>query len=222
MFALFAAAYPQGIQRQLDGFVMKSVLDYENSRLEQKYPQFRMLMQEYRDGMLLFEISNREVWKRVLTDEAGLAAYFSGHHSDYHWETPHYKGIVLHTTTRRTGRQVRKFLKSLPEEEWQNAIRLTFNAEARQVQAEQGLFAPGDNAYVDKKIFKKGNPEPIRSFPFTILLGKRVKGPQNYQEVREQLTGDYQNYLEERWTEQLRAAFKIEINQEVLKTVNNH
>lgn len=55
MFANFAIAHPQGIQRQLKGFIMKSVLDYEYSRLEQKYPEFRMLMQEYRDGMLLFE-----------------------------------------------------------------------------------------------------------------------------------------------------------------------
>ena len=222
MFAPFAAAHPQGVQRQLDGFVMKAVLDYEYGRLEQKFPEFRMLMQEYRDGMLLFEISNREIWERVPSDEAGLAAYFVEHCSDYHWKTPRYKGIVLHTTTKRIGKQVRKFLKSLPEEEWQNAIRLTFNAKTRQVQAEQGLFALGDNAYVDAEIFKKGETEPVESFPFTTFLGEKVKGPQTYQEVRGLLSGDYQNYLEERWIAQLRAASKVEINQEVLKTVNNH
>ena len=75
---------------------MKSVLDYEYSRLEDKYPEFRMLMQEYRNGMLLFEISNREIWERVPSDEVGLAAYFEKHHSDYHWKVPRYKGIVLH------------------------------------------------------------------------------------------------------------------------------
>ena len=222
MFAPFAAAHPQGVQRQLDGFVMKAVLDYEYGRLEQKFPEFRMLMQEYRDGMLLFEISNREIWERVPSDEAGLAAYFAEHRSDYHWKTPRYKGIVLHTTTKRIGKQVRKFLKSLPEEEWQNAIRLTFNAKTRQVQVEQGLFALGDNAYVDAEIFKKGETEPVESFPFTTFLGEKMKGPQTYQEVRGLLSGDYQNYLEERWIAQLRAASKVEINQEVLKTVNNH
>ena len=82
-----------------------------------------MLMQEYRNGMLLFEISNREIWERVPSDEVGLAAYFEKHHSDYHWKVPRYKGIVLHTTTKKLGKQARKFLKSLPEEEWQNAIR---------------------------------------------------------------------------------------------------
>ena len=222
MFAAFAASHPQGVQRQLKGFIMKSVLDYEYSRLEDKYPEFRMLMQEYRNGMLLFEISNREIWERVPSDEVGLAAYFEKHHSDYHWKVPRYKGIVLHTTTKKLGKQARKFLKSLPEEEWQNAIRLTFNAKTRQVQAEQGLFAPGDNAYVDEEIFKKGKTEPMTSFPFTTFLGEKVKGPETYQEVRGLLVGDYQNYLEERWIAQLRSTAKVEINQEVLKTVNKH
>ena len=60
-------------------FVIKSILDYEDGRLEQKYPAFRLLMQEYKEGMLLFEISNREVWDRAVTDEAGQEAYFVSH-----------------------------------------------------------------------------------------------------------------------------------------------
>lgn len=222
LFARFAAAYPEGVQRQLNDFVMKTVLDYEYSRLEQKYPDFCSLMQEYRDGMLLFEISNREIWERVSGDEAGLAAYFARHRSDYYWKTPRYKGVVLHAVTKRTGKQARKFLKSLPEDEWQNAIRLTFNAKTAQVQVEQGLFALGDNAYVDDEIFKKGKANPMPSFPFTTFLGEKRKGPETFQEVRGLLLGDYQNYLEGLWIAQLRAAVKVEINEEVLKTVNNH
>lgn len=51
-----------------------------------------------------------------------MAAYFDKHRSDYHWKNPHYKGIVIHSATKRIGKQVRKLLKSLPEEEWQDAI----------------------------------------------------------------------------------------------------
>ena len=129
---------------------------------------------------------------------------------------------MIHSATKRIGKQVRKLLKSLPEEEWQDAIRLTFNAKKQQVQAEQGLFALGDNIYVDDEIFKKEKAEPIPSFPFTTFLGEKIMGPESYQEVRGLLVGDYQNYLEERWVARLRAASKVEINQEVLKTVNKH
>mgnify|MGYP002285423184 FL=1 len=222
-FARFAAAHPEGIQRQLNGFVMKSVLDYENNHLERKYPVFRLLMQKYREDMLFNEISNREVWGRSKTDEAGLKGYFEDHRQNYHWEAPRYKGIVLHCTSKRVSKQVRKFLKGLPENEWLDAIRLTFNAgDTPKVQAEQGLFARGDNAYVDDLVFKGKEPAPVMSFPFTAVLGKKVKGPEDYREVGGQLVTDYQNYLEQRWIAKLRAAGKVEINQEVLKTVNYH
>jgi peptidyl-prolyl cis-trans isomerase SurA len=222
-FAGFAAVYPAGTRRQLEAFTVKTILDYENSRLELKHPEFCALVQGYRDSMLLAEITDREVGKRSVVDEAGLKAYFEAHRSDFHWDEPRYKGIVLHCTTKRVAKQVRKFLKQIPEEEWMDAIRLTFNAgDTPKVRAEQGLFAPGDNAYVDELVFKGKNATPVLSFPFTAVQGRKQKGPDSWQEVREPLVTAYRNYLETHWVAKLRAAGKVEIDQEVLKTVNNH
>ena len=104
-----------------------------------------------------------------------------------------------------------------------DAIRLTFNAgDTPKVQAEQGLFAPGDNAYVDDLVFKGKDATPVLSFPFTAVQGRKQKGPDSLQEVREPLVTAYRNYLETYWVAKLRAAGKVEIDQEVLKTVNNH
>ena len=222
-FAGFAAVYPAGTRRQLEAFTVKTILDYENSRLEWKHPEFCALVQGHRDSMLLAEITDREVGKRSVVDEAGLKAYFEAHRSDFHWDEPRYKGIVLHCTTKRVAKQVRKFLKQIPEEEWMDAIRLTFNAgDTPKVRAEQGLFAPGDNAYVDELVFKGKNATPVLSFPFTAVQGRKQKGPDSWQEVREPLVTAYRNYLETHWVAKLRTAGKVEIDQEVLKTVNNH
>ncbi|TGY01365.1 peptidylprolyl isomerase [Bacteroides muris (ex Afrizal et al. 2022)] len=222
-FAGFAAAYPTGTRRQLEAFTVKTILDYENSRLELKHPEFCELLQGHRDSMLLAEITDREVEKRSVADEAGLKAYFEAHRSDFHWDKPRYKGIVLHCTTKRVAKQVRKFLKQIPEEEWVDAIRLTFNAgDTPKMQVEQGLFAPGDNAYVDDLVFKGKDATPVLSFPFTAVQGRKQKGPDSWQEVRGPLADAYRNYLETRWVAKLRAAAKVEIDQEVLKTVNNH
>ncbi len=222
-FARFATAHPAGVRRQLDAFVMKTVLDYENMRLEQKHPDFSCLIQGYRDRLLLNEITEEEVGRRAATDEAGLKTYFEKHRSDYQWKEQRYKGIVLHGVSKRLVKKARKFLKSLPEEEWKDAIRLTFNAGAQpQIQVEQGVFAPGDNAYVDEQVFKGEDAIPMASFPFTVVLGRKVKGPDDYREVKDKLAADYRNYLERQWTGRLRASAKVEINQEVLKTVNNH
>ena len=222
-FSHFAMTYPAGVRKQLEGFIMKSVLDYENSRLEQKYPNLCYQVLEYRDNLLLDRITEQEIERRALTDEYGLQAYFDKHRSNYQWKEPRYKGIVLHCTTKRIAKQARKFLKHLPENEWKDAIRLTFNAGSQpQIQLEQGVFTMGDNIYVDDLVFKKEDATPVMSFPFTAVLGKKVKGPEDYQEVRKVLIADYHNYLEGQWMNRLRTNAKVEINQEVLKTVNNH
>ena len=222
-FALFAHAHPGGTRRQLEGFVMKSVLDYESSHLEQKYPDLCYQILEYRDSLLLNRITEKEIEQRVLSDESGLKTYFDEHRSDYHWETARFKGVVLHCSTKRIAKQARKFLKNMPENEWQDAIRLTFNAGSQlQIQSEQGIFAPGDNVFVDDLVFKREDATPIMLFPFTTVLGKKIKGPEDYQEVREALITDYRDYLEKQWVAQLHTSGKVEINQEVLKTVNKH
>lgn len=223
-FSRFAVAHPAGVQKQLDRFVIKTVLDYENSRLERKHPDLRFHLQGYRDSLLLNDINEEVIGKRVSDDEAALKAYFEEHRSDYHWDELRYKGIVLHCTTKRIAKAARKFLRKLPEEEWKDAIRLTFNADAArpQIQSEQGVFASGDNPHIDDLVFKKTDATPLLSFPFTVVIGKKLKGPEDYQEIRPRLVADYKNYLDRQWITRLRASSKVEINQEVLKTVNNH
>lgn len=220
-FRRFEQTHSAGLDRLLEEFIMKSVLDYEDGRLEQKYPEFRLSMEKYHDDMLLLAITDKKLGMSA-EDQEGLDNYFKHHRADYYWKTARYRGIVLHCTTKRIRKQVRKMLKALPEEEWQNAIRLLFNKEQTQVKFEYGLFAPGDNEYVDDFIFHKKRSTPLLSFPVTVLKGEKEKGPESYQEVGERLIGDYQRYLESRWVEQLRSKSKVEINQEVLKTVNNH
>lgn len=59
------------LNKQIDAFVDNEILHYEDTKLESKYPEFRNLMNEYRDGILLFDISNREVWEKASNDVAG-------------------------------------------------------------------------------------------------------------------------------------------------------
>lgn len=220
-FARFAAVYPAGVRRQLEAFTAKTVLDYENSRLEQKHPELRWRVRQHADSLLVAEITRRAF--RAGDSEAELAAYFESHRSEFHWQEPRYKGIVLHCRTKRLAKQARKFLKRIPEEEWLDAIRLTFNAGgASEVQAERGLFASGDNVYVDELVFKKAKADPVLSHPFTAVQGRKLKGPERWQEVREPLVTACRKAAEQRWLAGLRAGSKVEIDQEVLKTVNNH
>ncbi|MEG1162180.1 peptidylprolyl isomerase [Bacteroides sp.] len=223
-FKHFAISYPRAIQKQFNAFVLKTILDCENDQLEQKYPTFNLLMQEYKERLLLSEIRNREAWNQATTDEVALAAYFKAHQSHYHWDTPRYKGAVLHCIDKRSAKYVRKRLKKLPQDKWAECVEQTFRTSSgMNVRMEQGVFALGDNPFVDKLVFKKSvNLPSVESYPFTVVVGQKQKGPDSYREVYEQLLADYQNFCENLWIKRLRASAKVEINQEVLKTVNNH
>ena len=203
-----------------DAYVRK-ILFAEYARLEQAYPEFRLAVQAHREEALALAITRLEAGRGQYVGEDVLRRYFDHHRSHYHWDTPRYRGIVLRCSSRRVAKRVRKMLKHLPSEDWLNAIRLLFNNGSQQVQAEQGTFAPGDNAWVDERVFGLIKAPEVPDFEHVVLVGRKLKGPDDYREVRPVLLADYYAAREARWLDKLRASGKVEINQEVLKTVNN-
>lgn len=210
--------------KMLNEYVNSAILNYEDSRLEQKYPEFGHLMQEYHDGILLFDVSNRKVWDKASKDEKGLVSFFDENKEAYKWNNPHFKGAIVHCKDKKTAKAVTKLLKNTPEQEWVEVARKAFNNDTiALVKIEKGVFIKGDNKYVDKLKFKSGDAEPLKDFPVMIAVGKMLKkGPESYKDVRGPVTADYQNSLEADWIKELRGKYKVEINQQILKTVNNH
>lgn len=223
-FIKWANANQGNVDKLLSDYTQKIILAYEDKQLENKYPDFGHLMQEYRDGILLFDVSNRIVWDKASKDDKGLADFFEANKSNYKWESPRFRGVVVHCKDKKIAKQVKKLTKKNAEEDWSTVIRKAFvNDTVALVKIEKGLFIKGDNRYVDKSIFKTGKEEKMQDYPVTVVIGKKLKkGPESYKDVRGPVTADYQNYLESNWIKELRNQFKVEINQEVLKTVNNH
>ena len=222
-FHSFAESNPKGLKRQFDDFVTKSLVDCERSKQDTAYPEYQLSIKEYEDALLLSEITRLEVTGKAQSDQAGLSAYFSINKKKYRWSRPRFKGVVLHTRDKGIISEAKKIVKKKPFDEWAGFIEEYFNlGVVQQVQAEQGVFAEGDNIYVDGLAFKNKRAESPASYPFTALIGKKVKGPESYKEILTTLVPDYQKYLETRWVKRLHEAYRVEINEEVLKTVNNH
>ena len=222
-FLLFSKNHPRELNLQYHDFVVKSLLDYEDERLEQKYPDFKYLMTEYRDGILISEISNREVWGDHLDDEAELEEFFRTHKKDYYWPTPKFRGIVVMSQQKKPLKLIKKAIKKRDFDEWETSLKEKLTPEQLlNVQYELGLFAAGENKYVDYFIFKKEKDVPLGPFPYVNVWGEKIKGPEKYEDMRGPVMFDYQLFLEQEWVKKLRSKGKVEINQEVLKTVNNH
>ena len=188
-------------------------------------PDLKNLIREYHDGLLLYEISNRTVWDKAARDSAGLEAFFKKNKKKYAWAEPRYKGMAYHVKDEADVEAVKDCVKDLPFTEWADALRNTFNSDSvLRIRVEKGIFKRGDNALIDREVFKKDTVvAPTKDYPIDAVYGKLLKkGPEEYTDVIGLVTADYQGMLEKKWVAGLRRKYAVEVNKEVLATVNNH
>ena len=182
-------------------------------------------MNEFYEGSLLYEISNREVWDKAAKDEKGLEKYFKKNKKNYRYDEPIYRGLVLHCVSDDVLAKAKKVVKKQPQKEWVKLIREHFNSDSlMQVKMVRGPFKAGKNAYADYYVFNQGErPDTVAGFPVTGVVGKlQKKGPDTYEDVRGPLTADYQNHLEKLWVKELRKRYPVVLYPEALATVNKH
>lgn len=93
------------------------------------------------------------------------------------------------------------------------------------VRVERRVFKKGDNSNVDRLAFKVKDAElkPVKNYPHVGVFGKVLKkGPAQWTDVSSQVVSDYQHLKEDEFVAELRKRYAFEIDEEVLKTVNNH
>ena len=120
---------------------------------------------------------------------------------------------------------VKNCVKNLKFNDWAEALRKTFNSDSIiRIRVEKGIFKRGDNALVDSAVFKKDTlVAKLKDYPIDAVYGKILKkGPEDYTDVRGLVVSDYQDLLEREWVADLRRRYSFSVNQDVLKTVNNH
>jgi len=207
------------------GASRKSVMDAKAAEMAAQDSDLKNLIQEYHDGLLLYEISNRTVWEKAAKDEAGLAAYFKAHRKQYNWSEPRFKGMAYHVKEKADVKAVKNCVKGLAFDKWADRLRTTFNNDSvLRIRVEKGIFKAGDNSVVDKMVFKKNvTVKPTKGYPIDATYGKLLKkGPETYEDVKGQVTADYQDELEKEWVASLRKKYPVVVNKDVLATVNKH
>ena len=120
---------------------------------------------------------------------------------------------------------VRECVKDVPFDKWAEVLRTTFNSDSvLRIRVEKGIFKEGDNAFIDKMVFKKDTTvKQLKDFPIDAVYGKLLKKkPESYKDVRGLVTADYQEMLEKQWVAELRKKYPFEVYEDVLKTVNKH
>ena len=202
----------------------EKVLEAKRLELEANDSDLRNLIKEYYDGLLLYEISNRTVWEKAAADEAGLVAYFKKNKKNYKWDAPRFKGIAYHVKDQADVKAVKDAVKGLPFDQWADKLRKTFNNDSiLRIRVEKGIFKQGDNALVDREVFGVDTiAKGLKDYPIDAVYGQKLKAPKEMTDVKAQVLADYQDALEKEWVEGLRRKYAVEIDEEVLKTVNKH
>ncbi|MGL4411437.1 MAG: peptidylprolyl isomerase [Bacteroidales bacterium] len=197
------------------------IIKYEDQHLESKYSEFNNLMQEYRDGILLFEVSNAQVWDKASKDTAGLNRFFQENRAKYTFDTPRFKGYILQCKDQETAQRVRTIIASTPIDSLNSRIKSEINNESVVARVTKGLYSKGDNKIVDALHFNVSKLDASGELTDISLLGKElVDAPEEYTDVKGLVTADYQNWLEKQWVESLRNKYKVKVNKKVVKSIN--
>lgn len=215
----------RALAREMGGnLTPEEALAKEDSLLEIKYPEFGNLMTEYHDGLLFFEVCSREVWNKATEDEAGLVKFFKKNKRKYKFETPRYRGAVIYANSTEDIEKAKQLFKDVPQERYRDILKENFYVDSvYTIRLEMGVFAVGDNDWVDKKVFGQGEGGRMkRGYEYADVVGVLLDNPETYKDVKGVVVSDYQRHLEDKWVKSLRKKYDVEVFEEVLKTVNNH
>jgi len=213
----------QYIDEMYEKFISESVIQYEEDRLENKYPEFKYLLSEYHDGILLFELTDRMVWSRAIEDTLGLKSFYENNMSNY-LDGERIDVTIYECFDEKTVEKARKMLDIKGKSEFNNEdILEKINKRKRYLDIKEGIFSKGENDLIDKISWKKGLSDNIEYedkvvFVKVNAIDKPV--PKTLEEARGIITADYQTYLEQIWIDKLRSKYKITINSEALSKIN--
>ncbi len=200
-------------------FVNDKSIEYENQQLEEKYPEFRALMKEYRDGILLFELTNDKVWEKAVKDTTGLESYYQKHKDEYMWDKRARATIAI-IMKPEVSDEVKQMLK---EGRKMAAIdSLMNNDSVTRVSLKEGYYEKDANPYIRQAEWEKGLSGKLthNKKRFYVMIREFIAPePKKLNEARGLVTADYQEYLEKKWIEKLRRKYEFKVHRDVFNSL---
>ncbi|PCI96364.1 MAG: hypothetical protein COB15_10375 [Flavobacteriales bacterium] len=213
---------PAEVNRAYAKILANKAIEFKDSRLSKTNEEFRLLMQEYRDGILLFDLTDEKVWSKAVKDSAGLDGFYEKNKSNYMWGER--AEATIYTCGDATiAKKVEKLIQKKGKKGYSNDdILKMINTDSQlTLKIEEGKYAKGDNEDVDKASWEKGVSTHAKDKNVVIVEVKNILVPEakKLNEIKGLITSDYQNYLEQEWVTNLKSKYTIEVDKKVLKLV---
>ena len=223
-YILFNQTLGSNIDDMFIAFVNKELLDYEESQLESKYPKYKALLQEYREGILLFDLTNAKVWTKAVQDTVGLQDFYESNNSNYIWGD-RLRASIYSCIDLATAKVVKRAIYKKHRGGITDAEILTkINTNAPlSLQINTKNFIKGENEYIDAVDWASGIAGDIKnndgSYIIIDIHEVLPSGKKALNETRGKVISDYQNALELEWIALLKGKYNVIINKEVLYTL---
>ncbi|HRW68036.1 peptidylprolyl isomerase [Lentimicrobium sp.] len=202
-------------------FANETLLAYEDSRLESKYPDFKMLVKEYRDGILLFELTDQKIWSKAVKDTAGLESFYNQHKGNYMWGQR--LDATVYTLESTDDKLIAGLRKAISSGLTDTELLAQYNTDTTSVLTiDRRKYQKGDDELIDNLEWKPGlAPESIDEGKVYLVNIHALLSPEpkKLNEARGLITADYQNYLEQEWIRELRARYPFKVYDEVLSSI---
>lgn len=202
------------------GFADEECENYERGKLPEKYPDYRYLVKEYRDGILLFELMDKEVWSKAVKDTTGLKQYYETVKNNYMYKE-RAAADIYNCANEAIANKVMKLCtkKDIATIE----SKLNKNSESKLVSGYSGKYEEGSYDLISKLPFAANTTQMIKNDDgtFTVVNIKDIVKPEPkpLSEVKGYVVSSYQEYLEKNWVDALAKKYPIQLNQEVFNSL---
>ena len=200
-------------------FLDNQLTTYYDENLENEFSDFANVMEEYRDGLLLFDLMEKEIWERAKTDTLGLQSFYEQHKEEHLWKN-RVEATVFSSTKIE---EIKKALDLLKKNTEVQAIKEKLNVNnVVNVMSKSGVFEEGNDALPKNTKFEIGLSEIIKEgeYYFVTKVDKVMpKAIKTLDECRGKIVNDYQQYLEQRWVDDLKQEFTVKVNKDVFEKV---
>lgn len=213
------ADFSQVIDKELDRFFERSILQFREDNLELENEDFANILKEYRDGLLLFDLMEKEIWNKASKDTLGLEAYYKEHASKYQWDER--VDVVIASSGNESS--AKKALKMMKKQNSEDEIQNALNTEKENnIIFTKGIFNTKDSRLPENFEIKEGISKVYEhNGAYHVINVKEILPARNktLEEAKGSVINDYQEQIEKNWIDSLYNNFSVEVNDKALQAV---
>ncbi len=209
------------INDEYKAFKKEEILAYKDAQLEDEYPEFKHLIQEYHDGILLFNLTEKMVWKKAIEDTLGLASFYEKNKENYKWGV-RADAVIFSAKDESIAKSAKEMISAGKE---LDELREEINRPSQlNLKTEQKKYEKDENKILDQVKWEKGLSQNLMDNGRVNFVWIKEIIPAGYKTLEDSkgiITSDYQEHLEKEWISELRKKYKFEVNQTVLEQLKS-